>query len=254
MNIMIIGGTSGIGLALAGHYLRQGHAVAIGGRDLQRVDTSLARTYPKLRLYQFDIADQPALACALGNFAPDRLDMLIVTAGLYFNTRTHPLDAATTLRMLQTNVSGLSHAFELAAQKMLAQGSGQLVAVSSVAGLLQDYPGASLYSATKRTVLNLCHTYRVALAPFSIAVTAIVPGYVDTAKLRDLNGGDASHKRFILSEQQALDHIVDAISRRQAVRIFPWQMRWAIALLNLLPLSWLRRRQLVATGPKTGRA
>lgn len=232
MKIMIIGGTQGIGQALAAHYLQQGHEVAVCGRRLQTMDSPPS---PRLRRYQFDIADPVALAAALAEFASDRLDLLIVTAGLYFNTRTHPLDAATTLRMLQTNVSGLNHAFEAGAQKMLAQGSGQLVAISSVAGLLKDYPGASLYSATKRTVLNLCHTYRVALAPFSIAVTAIVPGYVDTARLRELNGGDASHKRFIMSEQQAVAHIVDAIARRQAVRIFPWQMRWAIAALNLLP-------------------
>ena len=92
-------------------------------------------------------------------------------------------------------------------------------------------------------MLNLCDTYRIALRPFGVAVTAIVPGYVDTAKLRALNGGDASAKRFLLSEAQALAHIVDAIARRQPVRIFPWQMRWAIALLNLLPRRLLMLRR-----------
>ncbi|MFX5693503.1 hypothetical protein ABTE17_22750, partial [Acinetobacter baumannii] len=73
----------------------------------------------------------------------------------------------------------------------------------------------SLYSATKRSVLNLCDTYRIALKPFSIAVTAIVPGYMDTAKLRDLNDGDASHKPFILSEEKAVRLIVEAIAERR---------------------------------------
>lgn len=92
-----------------------------------------------------------------------------------------------------------------------------------------------MYSATKRHVLSVCATYRMGLQPFGIAVTAIVPGYIDTAKLRSLNGGDASHKPFLLSEAQAVARIAEAIRARQAVCVFPWQMRWLVAVLNRLP-------------------
>ncbi|PRC93672.1 SDR family NAD(P)-dependent oxidoreductase [Solimicrobium silvestre] len=241
MNIMIIGGTSGIGWALAEHYLRDGHNVMVCGRDLQRLTSD--HHYPMLSCTQLDIADNVALAKAIEVFAEESLDLLIVSAGFYFNDRHQTLDAATTLRMLQTNVSGLNTAFELAAEHMLSKKNGHLVAISSVAGLLKDYPGASLYSACKRSVLSLCETYRIALAPFSIAVTAIVPGYVDTEKLRQLNDGDASHKPFILTEEKAVEYIVDAIHRRLAISIFPWQMRWLIKLFNYLPSQLLRLRK-----------
>ena len=241
MKLMIIGGTSGIGWALAQHYLQAGHSVAVCGRDLKRMEQH--SSYTQLKCYQLDIADKTAVANALDNFAEDNLDLVIVAAGFYFNTRHHELDATTTLRMLQTNVSGLSNAFELATKKMLSQNSGHLVGISSVAGLLKNYPSASLYSASKRSVLNLCETYRIALRPFSIAVTAIVPGYVDTAKLRQLNNGNASHKPFIMSEKQAVERIVAAIERRQPVCIFPWQMHWLIKLLNCLPSQLLGLRR-----------
>jgi short-subunit dehydrogenase len=244
MRVLIVGGSSGIGLALARHYAQQGAEVAVCGRAIERVPDSLRTQFPQLKLYQLDIADKVALARTISDVsAGGGLDVLIVTAGIYYNSRSHQLDADSTLHMLRTNVSGLAHALELAAEQMIVQGYGHLVAVSSIAGLLHDYPGASLYSATKRTVLNLCETYRVALRPFSIAVTAIVPGYVDTAKLRALNNGDARAKPFLISEAQAVEQIVDAIGQRQAVRVFPWQMHCLIALLNCLPrwvLIWRR--------------
>ncbi len=243
MRVLILGGTSGIGWALAQHYLQRGDTVAIAGRDLARVPDTAWQTHPELLTFQFDIGDQPSLNRALDQFAADGLDLLIVTAGLYFNTRSHRLDEAATLQMINTNVSGLSHAFERAARSMLPRRSGHLVAVASIAGLLHDYPGASLYSATKRSVLSLCETYRIALAPFAIAVTAIVPGYVDTAKLRALNNGDASHKPFLLSEAQAVERIVDAIEQRKAMAVFPWQMRWLVAVLNKLPRALLKLRR-----------
>lgn len=247
MNIMIIGGTSGMGLALARHYLALGHTVAIAGRNLSKLPEPELRTQQiNLHSYQFDIANRASVEESIHHFVDHgrrKLDLLIVTAGTYFNSRTQPLDENATSALLRTNVSGLNHAFEIASAYMQKQGGGQLVAVSSIAGLMNDYPGASAYSATKRAVLALCDCYRKALSPFSIAVTAIVPGYVDTEKLRQLNNGDASHKPFIMSEARAVAHIVSAIESRQAIRIFPWQMRLIVAFLSLLPLHrlWLKQ-------------
>lgn len=234
MRIMIIGGTSGIGLRLAEHYLSLGQQVAICGRKLQRLDQRIVERYPAVALYQLDIADKNALATAIDDFSDTGLDLLIVSAGFYVNT-SNQLDPSDTLQMLQTNISGLSQAFELAAAKMLPRRSGQLVAITSIAGLLDDYPGVSLYSVTKRMAIAICGTYHRALKPFSITVTAIVPGYIDTEKLRELNSGDASHKPFLLTEQQAIAHIVRAITQRQARCVFPWQMHLLIRLFNFLP-------------------
>ncbi|MES2933624.1 MAG: SDR family NAD(P)-dependent oxidoreductase [Pseudomonadota bacterium] len=236
MKIMIIGGTSGIGLALALHYLQDGAEVAICGRDLARVDPAVVAQHAALRLYALDIANKAAVAAALDDFiGAGKLDLLIVTAGFYFNSPRVTLDESTTLRMLQTNVSGLHQAFELAAQKMLSHKAGQLVAIASIAGLLRDSPTGSLYGASKRAVIGVCEVYRKALAPFGIDVTVIVPGYIDTAKLRELNGGDASHKPFLMSEAQAVNRIVQAIAQRQASCVFPWQMHWLVRLFNCLP-------------------
>jgi short-subunit dehydrogenase len=238
MRILVIGGTSGIGWALAEHYLNAGHDVAVCGRNIGKLKSEVTNKYTKLKKYALDITDKGMLISVVDDYARDTLDLVIVCAGFYFNNRHHTLDESTTLSMLQTNISGMNDTFLLCSKKMLQQKSGRLVAIASVAGLLKHYPSASLYSQTKRSVIQLCDAYRVALAPFTIAVTTIIPGYIDTEKLRELNQGDASKKPFLMREAQAVEKIVSAISNRKPIAIFPWQMRGVIFLMNLLP-KWL---------------
>ena len=240
MKIMIIGGTSGIGLAMAAHYAGQGAQLALCGRDIGRLGAHPLGAYRRVRTYQFDIADYVAVHGAIRDFGQGGLDILIVTAGQYADIATLASDPGLGPAMVRTNVVGLAQAFDAAAMLMQRQGYGQLVAVASIAGLLKKYPGGSLYSASKRAALHMCDAYRMAVEPFGIAVTAIVPGYVDTARLRDLNGGDASAKPFLQPEAVAIKRIAAAIEQRAECLIFPWQLHLMARLFNCLP-SWLRQ-------------
>jgi NAD(P)-dependent dehydrogenase (short-subunit alcohol dehydrogenase family) len=234
---LILGGTRGIGRAIAARCLERGMGVTVCGRNTDVLRDSPIANHPELRAVALDIADQNAVRAvvAQAGMPGDTLDLLVVTAGIYFNTRAHRLDESATLRLLRTNVTGLAVAFEAGAERMLAQGHGRMAAISSMAGLLKDYPGASVYGATKRSVLSLCDTYRKALVPFGIQITAIVPGYVDTERLRELNNGDTSHKPFLMSEAQAVTRMLRAIDAGKPVCAFPWQMRAIVGLLNLVP-------------------
>jgi NAD(P)-dependent dehydrogenase (short-subunit alcohol dehydrogenase family) len=235
VRVFIFGGTRGLGLALAKHYLALGDTVAVAGRSGIVAEQAGNVALAKPQCYALDIGDSMAVKNALHSFAADGIDLVIVSAGIYFNDRQQQLDASSTQAILNTNVQGLAHVLQHASALMLANMSGHLVAVSSIAGLLADYPGASLYSASKRSVLQLCDSYRLALAPFGIAVTAVVPGYIDTAKLRELNGGSAQNKPFLISETGAVGKITQAIRSKKSVVVFPWQMHWLIRLLNCLP-------------------
>ena len=240
-NALILGGTRGIGRALALRLLARGMHVTVCGRHPEGLLDSPMGGHPALRVVALDVGDASAVRRVITQAAAPGhpLDLLVVTAGRYFNTRAHQLDESATLSLLRTNVSGLANAFEAAAELMLAQGHGRMVAISSMAGLLKDRPGASVYGATKRSVLSLCDTYRKALTPFGVFVTAIVPGYVDTEQLRALNNGDARHKPFLMSEAEAVRRICRAIDAGTPVCAFPWQMRAIVALLNLVP-KWTR--------------
>lgn len=243
MKIMIIGGTSGIGLALAKQYAEHGAQLALCSRDITRLDDHELRNDPRVRIYELDIADRVSLIRTVHDFGKGGLDMLIVTAGQYADAVGLASEPGLGLRIVQTNIVGLVQAFETAAALMQQQGHGHLVALASVAGLLEEYPGGSLYSASKRAAIGICDAYRKALRPYGIAVTAIVPGYVDTAGLRELNRGDVRAKPFLQSESHAVRRIVHAIEQRAERCIFPWQLHMMVRLFNSLPSSLQRRRQ-----------
>lgn len=233
MNVMIIGGTSGIGLGLARHYLQQGARVAVCGRHPEKLQ---GYTHDYLSVHQLDIADRDAVQRTIAQYTQQGLDLLIVSAGQYADAATIAQDRNAAIPVLKVNVGGLDHAFSAAADAMMARG-GQLVAIASIAGLQQDYPGGSLYSASKRAAIAICDSYRKALAPFGIAVTTIIPGYIDTARLRELNNGDASRKPYLIKEEEAVRRIAAAIARRDERYVFPWQMHLLVRIFNALPLA-----------------
>jgi short-subunit dehydrogenase len=250
MKVMIVGGTSGIGLGLARHYWTQGARVAICGRHPEKLDGVAFTRDSRVSIHVCDIADRAAVTRTVAEVAalPDaagQLDLLIVTAGQYTDAAAIARDRSNALPVLRVNVGGLDNAFAAAAGAMIeaGQAQGHLVAVASIAGLQDDYPNGSLYSASKRAAIAMCGAYRKALAPFGIAVTVIVPGYVDTARLRELNHGDASRKPFLMSEQEAVQRIAAAIARRDARCVFPWQLHALVRLFNLLPAFLKRARK-----------
>ena len=257
-HVMIIGGASGIGLALARHYAALGARVAICGRHPDKVAGLPLLRDGRVSVHACDIADRDRVAAVVAQFAAQGLDLLIVTAGQYTDAAAIAQDAGSTLPVLRVNVGGLDHAFSAGAEAMMAPAAsangsgsasasatrrGHLVAVASIAGLQRDHAGGSVYSASKRAAIAICDAYRKALAPFAIDVTVIVPGYVDTARLRELNDGDASSKPFLMAEDEAVRRIAAAIARRDERHVFPWQMHVLVRLFNLLPPSLMRLRK-----------
>ena len=135
--------------------------------------------------------------------------------------------------MLQTNIIGAINTLEIGRELMRDSG-GQIVLLASISGIL-DYPESSLYTKTKRSVLQIADAYRRALRPLGICITSIAPGYVATQKLHDLNQNDLSKKPFVVSEAQAVAEISRAIAQKKPLHLFPMRMKWLMCLLSFLP-------------------
>lgn len=235
MKIFITGGTSGIGLALCKLYLEQGHEVGICGRDISKLSVDFVKGNPHLSIYQVDVTDREKLKKVVSEFSEDQLDIMIANAGLSSGKKTKIPDFDISRKIFEVNIFGVVNAFEAGLAHMLPYGKGQLVAISSVAGLV-GLPGASAYGASKSCVIKYCESLCIGLKKSGIQVTNIMPGFIDTPLTQKNN-----HKMpWIMPAEKAALKIKNAIDKKKANFIFPWQMKTLMLILEKMPRFFYR--------------
>ncbi len=238
-NIFITGGSTGIGWELAKQYTNMGNRVGICGRSISKLPRDFSKDYPTISFYEVDVCDKECLHKAVNNFiekCDGHLDIMIANAGRSTGSKQQIPDFDVVKEIIDTNLHGVLNAFSVAIKQFLQQGSGHLVAIASVAGLV-GLPGAAAYSSSKAAVLNLGESLAIDLPKYNIAVTTIAPGFIDTP-LTEKN----DHKMpFMLPVDKAATKIRKAITKQKALYIFPWQMYLFIGLARLLPRGLYRR-------------
>ena len=253
-HIIIVGGTSGIGLALALHHRQLGWQVSVVGHSAPKI-SDINSQYPNIITYNCDLTDTVQTQKLLDNLSEVTFQRLIYSAGSYLNERVHQLNQADSNKMLAINFQAFEQVFRWVSEHLKVQNQSlgftensrpSLICIASIAGTM-DYPYASLYAKSKRAMIATASAYRAALAPYDIQVNCIASGYIDTQALRDLNDGDASHKPFIMSTHTTVEHIMRAIDKDLELAVFPRPMRYITLGLNYLPkplLNWILRSKL----------
>ncbi len=260
-HIVVFGGTSGLGLALALHHQALGWQVSVVGHSVEKI-AHINSQHPDIVTHCCDLTDSAQTQTLVDNLSDISFQRVIYSAGSYTNERIHQLNQADSDKMLAINLQAFEQVFRWASEQLKHQSRLQnqsldfekndrpsLICIASIAGIM-DYPYASLYAKSKRAMIATASAYRAALAPYHIQVNCIASGYIDTQALRDLNDGDASHKPFIMTTQTAIGHIMQAIDDDIELAIFPRSMRYITRALNHLPkpvISWILRSKLDKT-------
>jgi len=253
--VIVVGGTSGIGLALALHHSAIGWQVRVVGHNDAKI-TKINVEHPEIITYACDLTDSEQRWRLLAELEQTRFDRVIYSAGSYLNERVHQLNKADSDLMLAINLQVFQEVFAWGSQQLKyqqltakhttksimnnAQPKPSLICMASIAGMM-DYPYVSLYAKSKRAMIATASAYRLALAPYNIQVTCIASGYIDTKALRDLNQGSADHKPFIISIDKALQLIMKAIDEGVELAVFPKRLYYLTYMLNKLPKPLLDR-------------
>jgi NAD(P)-dependent dehydrogenase (short-subunit alcohol dehydrogenase family) len=192
---VVVGGTSGIGRAIAHGLAEAGADVVPTSRRMEQVEAAAAEIEERGRRtlrVATDVADRATLEGALAACveAFGRVDILVNSAGR--TKRAPTLDFADDdwRDILDTNLTGTLRACQVFGRHMTGRGYGRIVNIASLSTFVALHEVAA-YSASKAAVASLTKSLAVEWAPSGVNVNAIAPGVFRTAlnqKLLDETG------------------------------------------------------------------
>jgi NADP-dependent 3-hydroxy acid dehydrogenase YdfG len=183
--VLITGGGSGIGLAIARAFAQAGAQVAIGGRDPQKLELA-ANSWsgsPAIRFHAVNVADRTSTRefTAWATAELGRIDILVNGAGVNIKLRTMAeMPPEQWDEVLAINATGAYNMLHAVLPNMRARQSGLIINISSVAGLRAIRLGGVAYAASKFAMTALGTAIGNEVCGQNIRVTNICPGEVDT--------------------------------------------------------------------------
>lgn len=200
--VVVTGGASGIGAALAWRFVQAHARVCICDRD----SDALARMCRDIGCLGFaaDVTVEHAMQDLVAH-VEERLgsiDIFVSNAGILEPQPNHAASASDAVWMRNWSVHVMSHVYAARSllPGMIARGSGYFVNVASAAGLLNQI-GNAAYSATKHAAVSFSESLAIEHGDDGIGVSVVCPQYVATPLL-GLRGGDA-HEGLLTADQVA---------------------------------------------------
>ncbi len=173
----ITGCSTGFGRDLARLVLDRGWRAVVTARDADRV-ADLVEGHDETALaLALDVNDQAQVdeAVAAANAKFGQIDVLVNNAGYGYQATAEEGDEAEIRAQFDTNVFGLFAITRAVLPIMRAQGSGNIVNFTSVAGLI-GFPGSGYYAASKHAVEGWSDALLAEVGPLGIGVTCVEPG------------------------------------------------------------------------------
>jgi NAD(P)-dependent dehydrogenase (short-subunit alcohol dehydrogenase family) len=179
--VLVSGGTSGIGLGVAKGFARLGAEVIATGASQARLNAARADAEAKaIRFELLDVRDRKAIDAFVGKL--HGLDALINAAGVARPEEEY--EEAAFLDVMDVNLNSVMR-LSMAARPLLARSKGAIVNFASMLSYVVD-DAVPAYSASKTGLLGLTRTLAHRFGPEGIRVNAIAPGYHKTDMTKDL--------------------------------------------------------------------
>ena len=184
--VLVTGAASGLGAALVRRFAERGDRVLATDRVVEPVETTPDLTWRTLDVTSDDdwTAARDWVAAEWGG-----LDVLVNNAGVAGGGRIELTTLEDWRWIFEINLFGVVRGARAFTPMLKAQGSGRIVTIASLAGLVHP-PGMGSYNAVKAAVVAFSETASHELAPYGVGCTAVCPSYFRTNLMSSMRGGD----------------------------------------------------------------
>ena len=240
--IFITGASSGIGEALALAIAERGAILGLLARRkelLKELAAKCENIGGKARYFAADVTDAEVVAKAAEDLRNEfgKIDILIANAGIGGNNaETRNLNPDAVAKVININLLGAVNAVSAVLPQMLENKSGQLVAISSLAGF-RGLPKSAAYSASKAGMTAFFESVRLDVQSKGVDVTIIQPGFIKTP----LTSGRTNKMPFLMELEDSIPLFLKALEKRKKFAAFPWQLASFVRLGRIFP-AWLYDR------------
>jgi NAD(P)-dependent dehydrogenase (short-subunit alcohol dehydrogenase family) len=205
--VLVSGGTRGIGLASARKFADEGARVVVCGSNQKNLDLAvedLKQRSPGSFGIQCDVSKPEEINHLFAEIESGfgRLDVCMVSAGIFPLTRIDDISIEEIDRTLNINVKGLFWVSQQAGRLMQKKGSGSIIHVGSMCGFVagSEDTGLASYCASKGAAHMLTKSFAAEYGPMGIRVNGIAPGWIATdmnAETREDPDEMATYTRMI---------------------------------------------------------
>lgn len=241
-NVIITGGSSGIGLALARQLADKGAVLTLLARGAERLLSARdTLSHPaRHRVVSLDVSDREAVAA----FAADYLktaapDLLVNAAGITYPGYVEDLSLDIFESMMAVNYFGTVYITKSFLPAMIARGQGHIVNISSAAGFLGVF-GYAAYGPSKYAVRGFSDVLRAELKPKGLRVSIVFPPDTDTPQyafetpLKPFETKALAGNAGLLTAEQVATEILRGVSRGAYVILPGTETKLLYRAVNLL--------------------
>ena len=233
--VMITGASSGIGRGLAIELARQGASLGLMARRedlLSEIVSEIRANNGTALSLPANVNDADCVRRQADRFRSEvgPIDVLIANAGIGDARRAVDLQPARVANVINVNLLGAINSVAAVLPEMAERGSGQLVAISSLAAY-RGLPKSAAYCASKAGLSCFFESLRVDLMNSGVAVTIIHPGFIKTP----LTAGRHAKMPFLMELEDAVNKIIRAIEKQKKSYAFPWQLASIVRLGMVMP-------------------
>lgn len=214
-HVLITGGGTGIGAAIARALSKEGAKLSLIGRRKGPLD-AMAKELPKATAIVADITQEAdcAVMVRAAQAAHGPIDIVIANAGAASSAPMAKIDLKAWQQAIDVNLTGSFLTVGAALADVTRAPGGRIVFIASTAGL-KGYPYVAAYVAAKHGVVGLMRALSIELAGKGVTVNAVCPGYTDTPlldaaadKIAAKTGRSADDSRAALAKDNAHGRLI----------------------------------------------